>query len=162
MQDQAIYLLFILSISLHNMEEALWLPAWSKYAKKFHKETDHHEFRFAVLMITVFAVLVTAAFLFFPQINLIKYAYFGFLGAMMINVFAPHLMATIVLKRYAPGLITGALLNLPINGMIIYKSINSRLLDLTQIFFSTAIVGVILIIILPLLFRMGKCVRDYK
>ena len=33
-----IEILFILGFSLHNIEEALWLPAWSKQAKTFHQE----------------------------------------------------------------------------------------------------------------------------
>jgi len=29
-------LLFLFGFTLHNIEEALWLPGWSKHAKKFH------------------------------------------------------------------------------------------------------------------------------
>lgn len=115
----SIYILFCLAILLHNIEEALWLPKWSESASQFHKIKGKTEFHFAVLMVTILAFLITALFILFPELEILKYIYFGFLGAMIINVFAPHLIATIVLKRYAPGLATGILLNLPINYIII-------------------------------------------
>jgi len=42
-----IFLLFLFSITLHNIEESFWLPQWSKYAMKFHKQVEKDEFHFA-------------------------------------------------------------------------------------------------------------------
>lgn len=162
MDDKAIYILFIFSILIHNIEEALWLPAWSKSAKKFHKQIKPAEFRFAVLIVTVLAVLSTSAFMFFPGISITKYIYFGFLGAMIVNVFVPHLAATIVLGKYAPGLITGLFLNIPVNGFIIYRSLERGIINLMELFISVAIIGLLLILSLPLLFRLGKLIEQYK
>ena len=39
-----IELLFLLGFSLHNLEEALWLPEWSKHARKYHKEVSKNYF----------------------------------------------------------------------------------------------------------------------
>ena len=162
MEDKAIYLLFILAISIHNIEEALWLPAWSKCAKRFHRQIGQQEFGFAVLVVTIFALLATSAFIMFPQIGIVKYIYFGFLGAMMVNVIFPHIVATIVLRKYAPGLISGLLLILPINGGVIYQSINKGVMTFWEIVISTIIVGALLLISTSLLFRIGKIVKDYK
>ena len=49
-------LLFILGFTLHNLEEAVWLPKWSQVAKKFHKPVTTNEFIFAVLVITVLVI----------------------------------------------------------------------------------------------------------
>ena len=54
-----IELLFLLGFSLHNIEEALWLPAWSKHARKYHKEVSPNEFRFAVIIVTAIGYLLT-------------------------------------------------------------------------------------------------------
>ena len=94
-----IFLLFLFSITLHNIEEALWLPQWSKHATKFHKQVEKNEFHFAVLVITLIAYLCTSLFIFFPNALLFKYFYFGFVGAMIINTIFPHLIATIFLKN---------------------------------------------------------------
>ena len=52
-------MLFLLGFSLHNLEEALWLPAWSKKAKRFHKEVAVNEFRFALILITSLGYVLT-------------------------------------------------------------------------------------------------------
>lgn len=162
MEDKSIYLLFILAISIHNIEEALWLPAWSKYAQRFHKHIEKHEFHFAVLIVTVMALLATSAFIVFPNVKIISEIYFGFLGAMMFNVIFPHLAATLYLRRYAPGLLSGVLLILPINGLILAQALNTGMINLYEIIVSTSVVGVMILLGLPLLFRMGNIVKDYK
>ncbi len=109
-----IKLLFLLGLTLHNIEEAVWLPKWSKHAIKFHKPVLANEFYFAVLVITLIGYLLTGAdYIFGSSCGSITCIYLGFVGMMGLNVFIPHLAATIVLKRYSPGLITGLLLNLP-------------------------------------------------
>ena len=54
-----IEMLFLLGFSLHNIEEAVWLPEWSSHAKKFHKEISRTEFLFAVIVITALGYLLT-------------------------------------------------------------------------------------------------------
>jgi len=39
--------LFALAITVHNIEEEIWLPAWSKTAGWFHYPVGIVEFRFA-------------------------------------------------------------------------------------------------------------------
>ena len=29
-------IIFLLGFTLHNLEEAIWLPEWTKYAKNYH------------------------------------------------------------------------------------------------------------------------------
>jgi len=115
-------LLFLLGFSLHNIEEALWLPAWSKHARKYHKEVSPNEFRFAVIIVTAIGYLLTFQyFVFGGDYAAAKYIYLGFILVMVVNVFFPHLIATIVLKKYAPGLITGLMLNAPLGVYILFK-----------------------------------------
>ncbi|MCX8129657.1 MAG: HXXEE domain-containing protein [Clostridia bacterium] len=161
MDSPSIFILFALAITLHNIEEALWLPQWSKYAKKFHKPVTKDEFHFAVLLYTIAAYLITALFLFFPQSEIIKYAYFGYAGAMILNAVMPHLAASIVLKRYAPGTVTGVFLNIPVNSLIITYSISKGLIDLTVVVISTLITGILLIALLKPSFLLGRKLIRY-
>lgn len=48
------------------------------------------------------------------SVDAVQYIYLGFILMMCLNSIFPHLIATMVLKRYAPGTLTGLLLNLPI------------------------------------------------
>ncbi len=157
-----IYFLFLFAIILHNLEEALWLPQWSKYAKKFHKEVAPHEFHFALIIVTAFAVMITSGIVFNPNNKIIKFFYFGLLGLMILNAIFPHLLATLALKRYAPGTITALILNVPINTLIIYHSVNAGVISLNGVMISTIVIGITCFLCLPLLFKLGRIVKDYN
>jgi len=155
-----IELLFLLGFSLHNIEEALWLPGWSKHARKYHKEVSPNEFRFAVIIVTAIGYLLTFQyFVFGSAYAAAKYIYLGFILIMIVNVFFPHLIATIVLKKYAPGLITGLLLNAPLGIYILLKNINK-----TDELFFVIIAGIILAVFFLLsikhLFALEKKLFD--
>jgi hypothetical protein len=160
--DNAVVLLFPLVILLHNIEEAIWLPAWSAYAGKYHKKVEAHQFYFAVMLVTLLAFLATALVVLFPETPFFKWVYYGFLAAMSINVLAPHLVATIALRRYAPGLLTGLFLMWPINGLIMFSAIRDDLLSPLELGLSAVGVGACLLVLLPLFFKAGKLVADYQ
>ena len=158
MIDSTIFLQPLFALIIHNIKEALWLPQWSKHAKKFHKEVRPFEFLFAALVITVIGLLATSAILLFPEIKFLKYLYFGFYGMMFFNAFFPHLIATIVLKKYAPGTVTALLLNVPINLIIIKKAVTLNKTGISEVLISTVIMGIIILMLLPLLFKAGRIV----
>ncbi|MEC1180201.1 HXXEE domain-containing protein [Metasolibacillus meyeri] len=148
-------LLFCLAITLHNAEEAIWLPKWAQQASKFQKPVASHEFRFAVIVITLFAYLAAFSFGYFPHSNLAKWIFIGFLGSMIFNAIFPHLIATILMKQYAPGLLTGVLLNIPINSFIIYQLLSKGLIAWNELIISTFVIGIVLLASIPLLFKIG-------
>lgn len=156
--DVSLWVFFPLAITLHNLEEALWLPKWSKYAKQFHAPIEANEFHFAVIIVTILAYLSSFLALAFPSMPLWKYTFHGFLGAMILNTFIPHLVSTIILRRYSPGLATGLLLLVPINSLILYQSVMSGSVTLPNLILSVFAVATILLSLLPLLFRIGRMV----
>lgn len=145
---------FLLCFSLHNLEEALWLPGWSKHAGKYHKEVTENEFRFAVIIITALGYLLTFQYLLFPSAPVSKFIYCGFILMMVVNVVFPHLAATIILRRYAPGTITGVILNAPVGVYILIRKINS-LNELACVFTAGAIISIIILFSLKYLFMAG-------
>ncbi|MGG2017009.1 HXXEE domain-containing protein [Bacillus sp. S10(2024)] len=151
-------ILFLFAITLHNLEEAVWLPEWSNHASKFHKPVGKNEFYFAVIVITSLAYLSTFYYLFSPNSSLAKYILIGFISSMIINAIFPHLLASIVLKRYAPGLLTGMLLNIPINSFILYQFFKNNELTFNELFLSTLIVAGVLASLIPILFKIGKSI----
>lgn len=155
-------LLFLLSFTLHNIEEALWLPKWSQYAKKFHPPVSKNEFHFAVLVITVLGYVLTFLILLTGSSNdIIKYLYLGFLLMMAFNAVFPHLIATIVLRRYAPGTLTGLLLNLPIGLYVIFVKYGDTL-EVYKLIIGFAVITVVTLVSLKPLFWLGrKLIDDY-
>ena len=151
-----IELLFLLGFSLHNIEEALWLPQWSKHARKYHKEVSPNEFTFAVIIVTAIGYLLTFQyFIFAPASALSKYIYLGFILMMVANVVFPHIIATLVLKKYAPGTITGILLNAPIGIYILIKDINGNE-EFGFVIIAGVILAIIFLLLIKQLFKIGK------
>jgi hypothetical protein len=154
-------LLFLLGFTLHNLEEALWLPQWSKHAERFHKPVERNQFIFALIIITLAGYLITLADIISGQSgNIINYVYLGFIGMMGLNAIIPHLAATIILKKYAPGLISGMLLNLPISLIIVFYHIQY---GSNVFYFLIAMLGVTGLILFSLkpLFRLGGKLISY-
>lgn len=158
----ALKFLFLFGFTLHNMEEAIWLPKWSQHAKKFHEPVETNEFLFAVIIVTILGYLLSAVdFLIGSPGNFSNYLYLGFIGMMGINVIFPHLLGTIILKKYAPGLITGLLLNLPFSFIIIRWHIKNGT-KVFYLFVAIAIVAVLMLFSLKYLFRLGKKLFNYS
>lgn len=152
---------FCLAITLHNLEEALWLPKWSQLDSSFQNTVTPNEFHFAVLIITALAYLVAFLYMNFSESNIIKWAFIGFIGSMIFNAIFPHLIATLLMKTYAPGLATALLLNIPINTVILFKLHDLKLVTLKEIVLSTAVIGIILLAMIPLLFMFGGNLLNY-
>lgn len=149
-------LLFMISFTLHNIEEGIWLPRWSKYACKYHTEVSNNEFHFALIVFTTFGYLLTFISIMCGQtITTIGYIYTGFVVMMCLNSIFPHLLATIALKKYAPGTITGLLLNLPIGLVIIIKNVENGII-IYKLVIVTIIILILTLALLRLLFKLGK------
>lgn len=153
---ELLVVLFCFAITLHNLEEAIWLPAWSQQASRFQKPVTEGEFRFAVTIITGLAYLSAVSYMLWPRVDLAKWIFVGFLGSMIVNAIFPHLIAALSMKRYAPGLATGLLLNIPVNVFILYRMQGENIVLPSEILLSTLVVGVVILSLIPLLFKMGK------
>lgn len=155
-----IEILFLLGFSLHNIEEALWLPQWSQNATRFHKPVSNNEFHFAVIMVTAIGYLFTFQYFVFGSTYAIaKFAYLGFILMMVFNTFFPHILSTIYLKKYAPGTLTALLLNFPIGSYLIFKEIHS-LEYLQFLLISTAVISIAILILINFLFKIGKSINE--
>ena len=153
-------LLFCIAITIHNMEEAIWLPAWSQQPARFQKPVSKGEFRFAVTVITLLAYTAAASYLLWPHSELAKWIITGFLGSMIVNTIFPHLLATLVMKKYAPGMITGLLLNIPVNSFILSRMHAENIISTWELVLSTAIVGGFILSLIPLLFKVGRKLKS--
>ncbi|MEN6413977.1 MAG: HXXEE domain-containing protein [Veillonellales bacterium] len=147
---------FLLSFTLHNIEEGIWLPKWSKNAGKYHVQVSSREFHFALIIVTTFGYIVTFLSMTLGQFQeIVKYVYLGFIFMVCLNSFFPHLIATIALRRYAPGTLTGVLLNLPIGTTIILKSLETGV-ELRFIIMSGALITFLTLVSLRYFFKIGK------
>ena len=147
--------LFPLAVSLHNLEEGLGFP---HYATKF-KPWQHvgvRAFRFALVVLAVLAfVTARLAELGGPR-SVGTYLHAGYMLAMLLNVFFPHLAASLALRRRMPGVITAVLIILPLTLTGIITGFRNGWLEPLPFSLYGASVTAALLLSLPLLFRLGS------
>lgn len=156
MELRELCIIFMFTVTLHNIEEGLWLPQWSRYAGRYHKPVEPGEFHFALIILTSVAYLISVLTMVYPNVILLRYLFAGYVGTMLLNVFFPHLIGTLVLKSYVPGLITGLLLNLPLNGLILYYMIRDSYLNLYIMIITIIVFSIFTLSILTPLFKVGR------
>ncbi len=152
----AIKIIFLLGFTIHNIEEAIWLPQWSKSAKRFHEPVESNQFIFAVIIVTIIGYILTVLDILagYPG-NIFNYLYLGFVGMMGVNSIFPHLLSTILLRRYAPGLITAVFLNLPLSLVLILVYLRKGIDPIYLVLSVISLSGVILFS-LKYLFKLGE------
>ncbi|MBE0643944.1 MAG: HXXEE domain-containing protein [Bacteroidetes bacterium] len=148
--------LFPIAFTIHNLEEAIWLPAFSKTAGKFQKPVGSFEFIFALIVLTLGALAITVLFFEQGKQSIPCYLFFAFNFGMLINVFFPHVGVTIALRRYCPGLMTGLLLLLPVTLYDLQYGYKNGYFDTGTFWLVTLPFAAIVVASLPLLFRAGR------
>jgi hypothetical protein len=146
--------LFALAVTVHNLEEAIFLPAWSRRAGRWHIQVGEPEFRFAVVVLTLFAYLF--AWLVEKGSEIGVYLLSGYALVMFLNVFAPHLFATIVLRRYAPGTATALFFNLPITFCLLRSAFEEHHISIASFAWTGAIAVIGGVALIPALFAVGR------
>jgi hypothetical protein len=148
--------LFALGVVVHNTEEAILLPAWSVEGSRWKYRVSAYAFRFGAVVLSV-GVLVAALLASIGGARSFG-AYFvsGFALAMVLNVLVPHVVASIALRSYAPGTATALLLNLPLGGLLLYRSFAEGYIEPKAF----AVVGpatvVCILLSIPILFALGE------
>jgi hypothetical protein len=149
-------IIFMFTLTLHNIEEALWLTQWRIENMPNRKRSPHREhFIFAVLGITVLGYLAAGLHLLFPDNLYLELVFIGFVGAMLVNAIAPHLLLTLKFRKYCPGVFTGCLLLIPFNAIILINAAGQHL-KIGEIIISTLVIGVFLLIAIPILEAIAK------
>ena len=155
-----LYFLFLLAVTLHNLEEAVWLPDWSQQAGRWHRPVEKIPFRFAVLVLTLLAYGFAYLGLMGGKQSVGIYLLGGYAFVMLVNVFFPHLLAAIWLNQYVPGLGTALALNLPICSALLFLLYREEYLS----FWPLVILGTLFaagsIPLILLLFRVGKRIEE--
>lgn len=147
--------------ALHNFEEVLSMEKWTKSIPSFiHPTVTTRQFAIAVGLFSVVGFVIIMTKSFYPTEKHYLYLVCGFAGMLFLNVFFPHLISAIYLKKYSPGIVTGLLINLPLV-LLIFRSIyNSQKMSFGQIGFSIIIGGLIGIVLAVLFLKIGSLIDN--
>ena len=149
--------LFAAAVTIHNVEEAIFLPDWSQTAGRWHAPIGAAEFRFAVVVLTLSAYVCAGLSTAGSVIG--TYLLCGYALAMLLNVFIPHLAATAVMRRYAPGTATAVCLNLPITVLLIRRAVAEHRIALATFAWAGPLTVIVIVLSIPLLFAIGRRFR---
>ena len=117
------------AVTIHMVEEMIWLPAWSRTAGSWHIPVSSRQFAIASIILLVVIFALTAA-VDSPIGNVAQYLTAGLALTFLFNIYFPHVGATIALRRYCPGLITALLINLPLMPFLIWQAVVKGHLDI--------------------------------
>jgi hypothetical protein len=148
--------LFPIVETLHNAEETIWLPGWSKRAVLWHSPVTPGSFRFAAAVLTILAFAVTWLSARSGKQTVWTYLAFGCMAATMANVLIPHIALTVALRSYMPGVVTAVALNLPVLSLLVVLAIREGYVSGWKAADYSAVVAGLLIAAIPALFKTGK------
>jgi hypothetical protein len=118
---------FPIAVSLHNGEEAFFMPKWvATHSGHLPWHPRPVLIWAALLLATLAAFAVTVLSARKGKQSIWTYLLFGYSAAMLINVFAPHIPATLIFGQYTPGVVTAVLTNLPVMSILLYKAVRDH------------------------------------
>ena len=148
--------LFPIVVTLHNAEEAIWLPGWSKRAVLWRSPVAPGSFRFSVAVLTVLAFVITWLSAELGKQTVWAYLVFGCMVVTLANVLIPHLALTVSLRSYMPGVATAMALNLPVLSLLVVLAIREEYVSGWKAAAYSAGVAGLLVAAIPALFKTGN------
>ncbi len=161
MSFQNLLWLFPIVVTLHNAEEAIWLPGWSKRAVLWRSPVTPGTFRFTVAVLTVLAFAITWLSAVSGKQTVWTYLAFGCMVVTLANVLIPHLALTVVLRSYMPSVATAVVLNLPVLSLLVVLAVREGYVSGWKAAAYSAGVAGLLIATIPALFKIGKILNLY-
>jgi hypothetical protein len=147
---------FALAVTIHNLEEAWLMPAWSKNSGRWHPAVGPAEFRFAVVVLTLLVYVCVFLAVREGKESLGAYLVTGSAIVMLFNVVFPHLAATLVMRRYAPGTATALIGNLPVTLLLLQAALQENYVHLPKMLWSGALIALVVMGMIPALFLLGR------
>ena len=122
-------ILFGIGVTLHNLEEAIFLAKWGRtYVKLWFTPNP----RIYWVLTSLVSAVIWAAVLgvnIWPDSTRLQCVLSGFALVMAINAVLPHLVISLVKHSYLPGLGTGMLFNLPLGMLLIHQQLSAGVIS---------------------------------
>jgi hypothetical protein len=126
---------------------------------RWHLQVEPAVFRGAAAVQSLVLLGLAAWALSSPPQGAGWYAFSGYVLAMMVNAIVPHLLATLVLRRYMPGTATALLFNLPLGGLFLRQALGEHLVVWPTLAWAAPAVALLVAASVPILFAAGRRLR---
>jgi hypothetical protein len=84
------------------------------------------------------------------------YLAFGYMVAVIANALVPHIALTLAMRRYMPGVVTGAFLNLPVLSLLVVLALREGYVSGFKAAAYSIGVAAVLLLSIPALFKLGR------
>ena len=154
------WLVFV-CVVLHNLEEGLAAGAYFPKVKELLRERvpaallasvpGPEQFYIALTGATLLPLLLTLVATTGKPTRFKPYLVAVIAAGLLLNVFIPHVLASVALGGYAPGVATAVFINLPFSVHFLRRSLREGHIDRLGLVISVAIALGILLLFVPLL-----------
>lgn len=120
-------LLFSCGVTLHDFEEARWLPGWMRTHVRTGFDPNPRAYFAATSLVSAVVWLAVLSVAIWPAVPTFHLVLSGIALAMAVNAVVPHLWMSLIRRSYMPGTATGMLFNLPLAVLLIQIQLRSGL-----------------------------------
>jgi hypothetical protein len=156
MNFRYLQLLFPVLVALHNAEEAIGMPGWARRVVPRFAGVQPAVFRFAVVVFTVLAFVIAVLSAVSGRTTFWGNLTFGYMIAMLFNALVPHIAVSVAKRTLMPGVMTAAVLNLPILSWLTVLALKQGYVTSHDALVFSWVVPVLLLLMIPTLFQLGK------
>lgn len=147
---------FTLGVIAHNVEEALYLPKWSAHAGRWHAPVGAREFTFAVGVLSLLLVVLAVAAFWQGAGSIWAALFTGYVFTMVANVFVPHVVGSIAMRRHIPGTAIAVALNLPLGLLFLWQAVDQGFVALRTLIWLAPLMALALLASIQVLFALGR------
>ena len=144
------------AMTLHMLEEVIWLPPWSQTAGAWHPVVGRRAFSFASAVAVALFFGAAWAGQVGGRESLSAYLVAGLAVLMLVNFFVPHAGAAFQQRAYAPGIVTSALVMVPVSLYLIQQSLTLGIISPLPFIAAAASVVGVAAVFWPWLFGLGR------
>jgi hypothetical protein len=137
-------ILFGIGVTLHNLEEAMYLVSWARSHLNLPFEPNPKIYwvltslASVVVWIPIVGVCVAKESAHFQSVLS------GFALAMAINAVLPHFVISLVKRSYSPGVGTGMLFNLPLGVLLIHAQLSVHAISRAEVWRGAVVYALLL------------------
>ncbi|MGO8758710.1 MAG: HXXEE domain-containing protein [Terracidiphilus sp.] len=114
MSTACLAFLFAAAVTLHNLEEAFFLPRWLRAHRRIRFDPNPTAYWVGTTLASILVWIAALGAVLRPAVPAFHFALAGSALGVAINAVLPHLAESLIQRSYMPGTATGILFNLPL------------------------------------------------
>jgi hypothetical protein len=137
-------ILFGIGVTLHNLEEAMYLVSWARSHVKLWFQPDPKIYWVVTSLVSVTIWIPIVGVCVAKESNQFQNALSGFALVMAINAVLPHFAISLVKHSYSPGTGTGMLFNLPLGVLLIHAQLSAHAIPPVEVWRNAVLYALLL------------------